>query len=875
MSAGCSLCDRKSLLIYPVRYAVACPAGAAKAPALAGNFKMDGRAPQSVATAKYTLRALRAGYLYTYDEKRRRLRAYMVLPDGLMWSFVPGQQPPPESSVRKAASGCARIGDMAFLSLGRCVDVEHTPGVDEATNLWIGWSNVAWTKALVEKALGADGATWRAQHMQCIDIKAMIGGGAAHTGEFQAGRAHIAHFAMDNQALKDAFDFSNTSIKEESRLADLGDRIGGAMTQTPFKKGFVVAVNDPVGITNDLAELTVPSLYNGFDTEVYWKYMSAHLLEGAEAGIRGRAAAMAQLTYGSSNTIADANVANMAAGTELAPDPVGLFHFVRSWIKTGSADQAAKIEQQKIDDVPATAQAASDQAWDEASLKMGPDGKPVLGPDGKPVSLIDTAARDRFIQQEYPQALDAFKPKWLPLVEAHAQWLKSQLLADWMAGNHDTKDLRSGYAYSESCAQAIGVAAGTEACQKVLDDWLSGPASDTSKLYTRALMFNHEQLIKAADAQAHGSDIQYENILNIYKDAFPRVEKDPAAANLRDRLVVTTANTIVNILAKGAKGTATAYITMRLALHAGVRIKAANITTLEMQKWVLDQGKALGLKLEGNRVQRRAAAANISRAVLKASPPSNPAVFRYEIDTDAWVKAGTLDASDIKVVKIPGMETTRKWLSSASSVDFNMGIATAIFQLAAATFAWKDYSRSDHFNNDENALKFFSSVAVIFSNLLEKVSETIAKAPKHPLSAYLTQHWATNWYDKEKAEIGVKLGKWAGAGVGLVLAGYDLLKNMPEAWKNDQKNLARMYAISGVLGVYLAISPLLAMIPAIAAMLPPAWVILVVSIFVGFTIAYFKSAAINDWVPRSKFGKGERYHTLSEELKAYNSAMEG
>gem|GEM_PF-6976892 len=69
--SGCPLCDRQSLLIYPVRYAIACPRGASKAPALTGHFRIDERAPQSVSTAKYTLRALRAGYLYTYDEKRK------------------------------------------------------------------------------------------------------------------------------------------------------------------------------------------------------------------------------------------------------------------------------------------------------------------------------------------------------------------------------------------------------------------------------------------------------------------------------------------------------------------------------------------------------------------------------------------------------------------------------------------------------------------------------------------------------------------------------------------------------------------------------------------------------------------------------------
>lgn len=871
MTPGCVLCDRQSLLLYPVRYAVACPRGAAKAPALSGNFKMDSRAPQSVASAKYTLRALRAGYLYTYDEKRRLLHAYIVLPSGIMGRFNPGMLPPPPNMVKAQANGCAT--EMDLPSLSRCVDIAHTPGVDEATNLWIGWSNVAWTKALVQKVL--DDAKWRKQHMQCINIPSLLAAGVADTGEFKASRANIAHFAMNAQALKDAFAFSNTPTAEESKLYGLADDIAHAMAQTPNKKGFVVAVNDPVGITNDLAELTVPSPANGFDADIYWKYMSAHLLEGAEAGIRGRAQAETQLTDGVSKTIADANVANTEAHTEVAPDPIGLYNFVRSWIKAGSADQAAKIEQQKIDDVSATAQAASDRAWDEASLKMGPDGKPVIGPNGKPVSLIDTEARDRFVQHEYPQALDAFKPKWLPLVDVHADWLKSQLLADWMAGNHDTRDLRSGYAYSESCAQAIGKAAGTDACQKVLLDWLSGPALDERKLYARALMFNQEKLINAANTQIHGSDIQYENILNIYKDAFERVEKAGDASGLRDRLVVTTANTVVNILAKGTKGAAIAFVTMRLALHAGVRIQAANITPLEMQKWILDQGKALGLKLEGNRVQRRATAAKISKAVLKAAPPSNPAVFQYEIDTDAWVKAGTIDANDIKIIKIPGVETTRKWLSSGSSVDFNMGIATAIFQLAAAKFAWNDYAGSDHFDQGENLLKFSGSLIAIVGNLIEKVSETVAKSPKHPLSAFLANHWATSWFDHEVAETGVKLGKAAGAAVGIVLAGYDLLKNLPESYENNDNVLTVLYGVSGTLGIYLSLSPYLSAIPLIASWLPPVWIIFVASIFVGLIIAHFKPAAINSWIPRSRFGKGERYHSLDEELKAYNSAIEG
>ncbi|WP_343654453.1 toxin VasX, partial [Herbaspirillum sp.] len=74
---NCNFCHKKGLLIYPVRYAVASPYGADGVPGLSGNFRIED-APQAAGAAKYTLRALRPGYLYTYDERRQRLKAYVV-----------------------------------------------------------------------------------------------------------------------------------------------------------------------------------------------------------------------------------------------------------------------------------------------------------------------------------------------------------------------------------------------------------------------------------------------------------------------------------------------------------------------------------------------------------------------------------------------------------------------------------------------------------------------------------------------------------------------------------------------------------------------------------------------------------------------------
>jgi hypothetical protein len=506
-----------------------------------------------------SLRALRPGYLYTYDEKRRRLRAYMVLEDGIMWSFTPGQRSPQASAEGLMTQGCANRGDLAFETLGRCVDVEHTPGVDEATNLWIGWSNVQWTPALVESVYQE---SWRKLHMQCVNVPSMMAGSAVDTGEFRANYGKVAHFAMDEQAVKAAFDFSNRDTQSEirQRRRNLPNRIGDAMAESPNKKGFVVAVNDPVGVANDLSELTVPSANNGFDEDIYWKATSAQLIQRAEMGIRARARESTRMSYAVSKEIqqVDMNPGFMAPGSGGGAADLGqLYRLATGFFKTGSLTKAMEDDNRRAADVPAAQQEAEDDDWLEASTR--------INEQGKRVPVLDERALKEEFPKQYQQALDAFHPAWHALAQAHADWLNCQLLSDWMLGNTDRQDIRSGYAYSESCAQAIGAGAGTEMCMKVLNDWLSeSRLSNTRNIFARALAFNQDDLMNSADAKIHGSDIQYENFMNIYKGSVKKFEDRHGQVSLRDRLVLTAGNVIVATLSNAAESAGKKLVMIRL-----------------------------------------------------------------------------------------------------------------------------------------------------------------------------------------------------------------------------------------------------------------------------------------------------------------------
>ncbi len=532
---------------------------------------------------------------------------------------------------------------------------------------------------------------------------------------------------------------------------------------------------------------------------------------------------------------------------------MGAFHVLRRWIKTGSLEKAVKEETKKASDIPATQEDAANEAWEEASTRVGAD--------GKRVSVIDTEALKRF-PQEYQQALDAFRPTWEALVQAHADWLKSLLLAEWMAGNHDVKDLRSGYAYSESCAQAIGAAAGTEACKKVLDDWLNGQASDIRNLYARALMFNHEQLMKAADAHVHASDIPYENFLNIYKLAFDQIKDLSQADNLRDRLVITTANQVVDVLTKAARSSAVGFITIRLAMQSGVRIKRSAASKLAIRDWTLEQVKTLGVKLDGDRTSQRAAATQVGKQVLRAAPATDMNIVAYEMDVDTLVKNGKLEAGAIKAIRVPGVDATKRWLGS--STDFNLGIVTMIFQLATLHFATKEWEGRDQFNHDEAELKLAAAVVSILGTVIETASITIIKAPAHPLSTFIMKQWAGA---SEWAGTGIRLGRGLGTLGGLIFAGQDLMINVPESYRNEDHILTSLYSASGVFGSYIAAAPLFN--------LPFFWPVLVASILSTLSIALYKASAIKDWLSRCKLSKREHYRSLDDEIKAFNSAIGG
>lgn len=836
IAKDCSYCGREGVLIYPVRYAIACPAGAASAPALTDNFKVEG-APSEVATAKYTLRAVRTGYLYTYDEKRNRIKAYVVMPEGYLWNF-PYDAPPPDPKSKPFQ--CTSPVEAA---LSMCVDVKHSE-TNPAGIFWIGWSNIAWSPALLKKLESND--EWRRKHMRAIDIPWMLTGlRDTHVGEFEKNYKSVAHFSMTVKEMQKAFSFSNTPISHEMRRMNKADRFMRAFAiQAPIKKGYIVAIDDPVGITNDLSELTVPTEDSGFDVKLYRGRIVEEIIQSAENAVRQKAAH--DFEFDAAQKKEDDQ--NPSTESVSYSDMKKIF----SVIKAGGPGKLSKrnAEEKKIygDSHVAQKKAAEDRAWAELTVA---DSKPVLD-SGKRAAFPDL----------YSSAIRNFEKKGIALANVHAEWLGSAQLARWMDGIHDQDDLASGFAYRESVAQCIGKAAATAQCDKQLQDWLkSGKLNNTNNLYARAMLFNQSVIIEAASPQITGVDVKPKYLLSIYKLSAARL-KAKQEFRLVDHLIFTTANIMIKALGQSSSNVMKNLVLLNLSFLSNSVILPSENSIGKIRDWIFAEALKSGVQMKTGLLQTRADAHTLAREI-PIRGRVEPGICAYEFDISQLEEEGRIKPGTIKNIKIPGYAVTANWLGS--SADFNIGSVAVILQFVAFSFALRDYKASDPFESTKTFIKLGIAISSLSGSLLELSGGVMEKSPTHPLSTAIKGHWAKG------PEVGKKisvLGKRIGALAGVATAIFDIVLGI-KAFGEGNKILATLYATNAVLGASLAIAGYYS--------LAIVWPLFITAFVLSIVIALVKDSMLKKWFSHCFFSVGfseaTGYATLDEELSALQSAL--
>jgi hypothetical protein len=497
----CAFCDKVGLLLMPARYAIA-PL-AMGLPPISAPMQVEDVA-QSVGkgkkqdvtlhgSAQYTSRLLRSGYLYVYDEKRDRMDSYWITDDGYYMRF------PAEAGVPAEARSVIPCSFEGHRELAGCIAISDA---ENAGIVWLGYSDVQWTRSVIEAHRGAKGKSLRQLHMREFDA-----GGWAKTRRTSAGKSAaagrgstphavpmselastISEYAQSKPAQSPAF----TPLSAPNYRLHAGKAEGvqsACRRRSPQLQGAIVALDDPAGVAQDLAALINWHQERLLDTRVakdkygagYGTYPTTYRnllsLDGAIKSL-----------HTSNNEKVKMQV--FADAAALADYMKLSYEVAREQRTPGALKQANPVDaarQQQLDAVmrdpsPARIRAAQDESWNTylARIKQTP---------------YATWAN------EFRAASDQLHKEHIEvLARAHAAWMQSNLLSNKLDCTHDGKDALSGDVFAETLQRCIAATQQISGCADVYLQWLKGDITEKTNLLLRALVLRQDELITAMAA---------------------------------------------------------------------------------------------------------------------------------------------------------------------------------------------------------------------------------------------------------------------------------------------------------------------------------------------------------------------------------------
>ncbi len=394
-------------------------------------------------------------------------------------------------------------------------------------------------------------------------------------------------------------------------------------------------------------------------------------------------------------------------------------------------------------------------------------------------------------------------------------------------------------------------------CFLTREDWSGRPGG----LYTYFAGQDQADIIAATEVQLKGSDIQIENILNIYKGAIERLHNAGHAEELIDRLALTTGNVIAKAIGESGSLLAKGLAQVHLQLMAGVAIKVSNMSSADVARWAIGEAKEQGIKLETNRRETRAdARSEAGRAVKQAKAERH---FLYELDIARLEKEGRIAPGSIKGIGLPGFALTQKWLGSGVPRDFRLGVVTMIVQMVALNFAMKGLADNDQFNQVETRFKAMVAIISLGATMVEIAAVSVEKSVEHPLGVFIRKQWAA--IDRHAGWI-AEGARLLGMGAGIMAALYDIFCNAPQAYRDEKILLMTLYGLNGIFGFGIAVA-------AYYSLVSIWWPLFLLSFTISLGIAFVNSSELKNWISRCEFSLGEKFNSFDAQLRAFNRAV--
>ncbi|HBL9016768.1 TPA: hypothetical protein LTW89_004292, partial [Enterobacter hormaechei] len=372
------LCTTKGLTVLPVRYAVVPENINASLPGWANDPRITGVTLAS--NEKYTLRALRQGYLYVFYEKGKQgtnyWQCYSVAPDGSLWLQQVASNPVPvDKALCETGEHIAQ--NVEFMSI-------ESP--DKCGNVWFAFSQYPWEQETLDRYRTRPEE--RTERMQKV-MPSVAGSQRTKTGTDVTG-------ASLNQVL----DYQVPSVSgllpgpDEAKVVNVS-RASSLWDPT---------VDDPWRVNNDVVKLQ-SSLYP-------WAKNRSGRADATVTAMENRSEGMTPL---------------------LLPlwDPVGIVHELNGWSQDVLGRQAQFLQERELEfatktnlDAVRTLLESNAESREDAMRRRRTDG-PMLTDEyldsrlqalekryqGKPDVLAQIRADDRLVRNWHAQNVTASYPE--------------------------------------------------------------------------------------------------------------------------------------------------------------------------------------------------------------------------------------------------------------------------------------------------------------------------------------------------------------------------------------------------------------------------------------------------------------------------------
>ncbi len=914
-SASCPFCEKKGLPILPLRYAVARTDYDAKHPRgraldLSSGFGAgvtDIALP--AASVKYTTRLLRPGYLYAFNEARGEWKAYLVTELGYLYEFDIEDTTPPDADAIEFT--CFRTGE-EFVA--RCITV---PDAVNATRLWLGFSDTAWTPAVWTRHRRQ---AYRERHMRAVDVKQWVGGnvGQPHTAVFArleevvneftrvgADRGEQApppppprlEYDSDTGEWRMASELATAEVwhypafgfsphrfhgckhEAEGLLAWAGraaERVG-----TP---AMLVALDDPVGITMELAALMAARLDEFLSQESLQRPLAISALVDSLAEAIRNNAELDEVRSAEREAVWRAHPWNYPT---YIGSRDGRYDFVNRHEQRLRSESAYRAEwEAKLEAARQSAaeglteedlEQAADKAWKKYRSKLQP---------GEP---------ERWRQTTYQPQLEDYDQRVLvPLAQAHQAWLRGPATAACFECNHDEADGDSGTGYVQTLLLCIQDTQQNQICFDNYVEWLSANTVKPDNLLQRALVHNQKDVIEALDQAVPGAGlpkdalpaVKWQSLISLYQRSLRHVNE--GGQNLAAQLLVAVGGPIMRVVdgmidhtvgrllvAMGVIGQAP----ILPLTYAGTVDQALDVM-VDMMKQV-NPGALEGVDagLLKRRLEIRSRGRRHVTRTRGAGGRFAPGQVRLRVDRFALGQLGgtgtPVEIADRAALTVLRMDQFPRngvaRFQAMFGTNARLAVVGLILQVVSANqVAGKLDGVMEHRRTESN-WRFRSSVVAIIGGIGNLLHDGVVNGGRAG-SVRLARAASATWI-KMLGVISRILGFVAAA----VMAVMDFRAANGERQRGNYGMMA-LYIVSGVAGVGAALlfSGLLGATVFGLSATGVGIILVILGIGIALLIEFFKTNELQEWMERCVFGvleSGKRYPDLDREMEQFEVAM--